>query len=130
MEEQLQTDEQIMEEAHPEMSADEAMAALAISTRLSEQMMAQQAPQGEDMPVEGEISPETAPEGTETPPAEELALDEIEEPTEPETPQEDPMVEMDGKMEDMKSELKDTIKTEIKSVMDGFKKMIADELKD
>jgi hypothetical protein len=113
-----------------EMTPDDAMAALAISTRLSEQMMMQQAPQ--DMPVEGELGAEMPPEGTETPETVETA------PTE-ETPQEtpkeeepevDPMEEIGEKMEEVKSEMKDTIKTEIKSAMDGFKKMIENAIKD
>jgi hypothetical protein len=101
----------------PEMSPDDAMAALAISTRLSEQMMAQQAPQGEGMPVEGEITPETALGGTETPETVETAPME-------ETPQETPNITdeitkglREAKTE-LKDELKDMIKSELKKLMD------------
>jgi len=110
--------EQGMEEAHPEMSPDEAMAALAISTRLSEQMMAQQAPQGEDMPVEGENGAEMPQGGTETPEAEEVA------------PEQDTAV-----LDDFKTEYQDEMKTfkkeiakMIKDEVGGLKQMIAETL--
>ena len=109
-----------------EMTPDEAMAALAISTRLSEQMMMQQAPQ--DMPVEGENGAEMAPEDTEMAETEETApLEETPQETpESEEGTEDQLDEMEGKLEEMKSELKDTIKKE----MAGFKKIISDAIKD
>jgi hypothetical protein len=113
-----------------EMSPDDAMAALAISTRLSEQMMMQQAPQ--DMPVEGEFGAEMPPEGTETPETEETAPTE-ETPVETQEIEEekpDPTEVVEEKMEEVKTEMKDTIKTEIKSAMDGFKKMIENAIKD
>ena len=81
-----------------QMSPDDAMAALAISTRMSEQMMAQNAPQ---QPMEGSVSPETAPEGTEmTEPTESLDT------------------KIEGVKTEIKSELKDMIKEELEKLLE------------
>ena len=93
--------EEMQQNMSPEMSPDDAMAALAISTRMSEQMMA---PQGETMPQEGELGAEMAPGGTETPDTANIT-DEI----------------TNGLKEaktELKGELRDMIKTELKKLMD------------
>ena len=97
-----------------QMSPDDAMAALAISTRMSEQMMAQEAPQpemGEEMateeettPKEGQITPETASGGTETQYMANIT-DEIN----------NGLVEA---KKELKNELRDIIKSELKKLMD------------
>ncbi len=92
----------------PEMTPDEAMAALAISTRMSEQMMEQEAQMqqgmGEDTPVEGEITPKTASGGTETPDTANIT-DEI-------------TKGLKEAKTELKTELRDMIKSELKKLMD------------
>jgi hypothetical protein len=86
--------------------------------------------QGQEAPVEGENGAEMPQGGTETPETVETApMAE----TPPETPDleekeetPDPMLEIGEQMEEVKSELKDTIKEE----MAGFKKMIKDAISD
>ena len=107
----------------PEMSPDEAMANLAFATNLQEQMLQMQGG-GQTTPEEGEIGAEMATEGTETPETGNMPPKEETPPTKQK--EEENEDDLDSKFEEVKSELKDTIKEE----MSGFKKIIADALKE
>src|SRR3990167_6559240 len=97
------------------MTPEEAKASLGLSTRLSEQFMMSQAQMNGTMPpVEGEM-----PQGGEN--GEELEKE----------PQEDKMTAMEGKMDEkmeiLRTELKETIKTEIGSIRDEIKSALENE---
>ena len=131
-EDKMQVEEQLNQAPNQtaDMTPDEAMANLAFATNLQEQMLQMQGG-GQTTPEEGEIGVEIAPEGTETPETGNIPPTEETPATEPEieekeVEEEEEKVDLDTKFEEVKSELKDTIKEEMK----GFKKMIKDAIAD
>ena len=108
--------EEIMQE---ELTPEEAKASLGLATRLQEQfLMTQMLPKDEMMPPDGQETPQN---GT----GNEMMSESEKE------PHEDKMMAMEGKMDEkmeiLRTELKETIKTEVGSIRDEIKSAIEDE---
>lgn len=102
-----------------ELSPEEAKAALGLSTRLSEQFLMQQAQmEAEQMAMESPVEGEMPQGGEETPQVEEQ-------------PEEDKSAQLEGKMDEkmeiLRTEMKETMKTEIESLRNNIKSALDNE---
>ena len=103
------------EQTNSQLSPEEAKAALGNASFLQEQLLAQMNPMGDQMMGAGEptspVEPQEAPEKEEEPSEDSDSLKK----------------EFDGKLEGLKKEVKDMVKSELADIKDGIKKLLEEE---